>query len=57
MFKRRKPVKVTGSKEKLSNRIGVPLFEGIVEKCIYVKRQMRWLDNQAATEESRKVIK
>ena len=32
MLKRLKPIKITRSKEKLSNRIGVPLVEEMVEK-------------------------
>ena len=32
MLKKRKPIKITRSREKLSNRIGVPLIEEVVEK-------------------------
>lgn len=39
MLKRLKPIKVTRSKEKLSNRIGVPLVEGIVEK-LYIREKI-----------------
>lgn len=42
MLKKRKPIKITHSKEKLSNRIGLPLIEEIVKK-LYIREKIEEL--------------